>query len=92
MLYIVTTPEKATLAIQFATQTDAVLLTQSAVYLTNPKHAQHHVLNTSLCQVLALNIDLKARGIEQFVAQGVSSIDIDEFVDLTAKHLKSVSW
>ncbi|OIQ24157.1 sulfurtransferase complex subunit TusB [uncultured Vibrio sp.] len=92
MLYIVTKPENLPVVSKFAGSLDEVILTQSSVYLCNPKHFQHSLLDALSCPVYSLANDLQARGIEGLCAQAISIVNMDEFVDLTAKHDKSVSW
>ncbi|MGF1698679.1 sulfurtransferase complex subunit TusB [Vibrio lamellibrachiae] len=92
MLYIISKPENVMLAAQFTTDADELLLMQSAVYLSNPKHYQYILLKSLPCSISALVEDLQARGVEASVAHGIQVIDMDQFVDLTVKHTKSISW
>ncbi|MCK6265224.1 sulfurtransferase complex subunit TusB [Vibrio sp. ZSDE26] len=92
MLYILTHIEKLPIVLQFATKEDELLLTQSSVYMANPNHFLHTQLQSLPCPISVLNIDLQARGIDSYVSPKISVIDMDNFVDLTAKHSKSISW
>ncbi|MEZ9233655.1 sulfurtransferase complex subunit TusB [Vibrio amylolyticus] len=92
MLYIVTKSENLSVVSTFVTHLDEVVLTQSSVYLCNPKHFQHPLLESMGCPIYVLSNDLQARGVESLSAQAISIIDMEKFVDLTAKHDKSVSW
>ena len=92
MLYIITKSEHIALVAQLANNEDDVILTQSAVYLANPKHNQYPLLQSLSCSIYALSVDLKPEGLSRLLRKAFSMISMEEFVDLTVKHDKSISW
>ncbi|MDP2822526.1 MAG: sulfurtransferase complex subunit TusB [Sulfuritalea sp.] len=72
----------------------AILLIEDAVYAATRGDAAEARLRDALarCKVYALAPDLEARGMQDRVMEGVTTVDYGGFVDLVAEHKTCQSW
>jgi len=75
-------------------QGGAVLLIEDAVYAATKGNAAAAKLGTAMSQlkIYALAPDLEARGMQDRVMEGVTTVDYGGFVDLVAEHKNCQSW
>ena len=71
---------------------DEILLLEDAVITTVKDNHWQLCLEAKKDRIFVLEEDLKARGLENFVMDGIKSIDIQGFVELTEKHSTQISW
>ncbi len=82
-------------ALRAATGDDSILLLQEGVYAAATGHAALALLSSSqknTCVVYALDADLRARGLASRVASEITIVNDEEFVALTERHERTVSW
>ncbi|EJG0913220.1 sulfurtransferase complex subunit TusB [Vibrio parahaemolyticus] len=89
MLHIIKTVSALEDAFALYSEQDAVLLIEDAVYAANPQQAFSHVKHAT---VFALESDIQARGMANRISPSVTVVDYVGFVELTAKHDKSLTW
>ena len=72
----------------------AILLIEDAVYAATSGNEAEGRLRDALSRlkVYVLAPDLEARGMQQRVIEGVTSVDYGGFVDLVADHKNCQSW
>ena len=72
----------------------AILLIEDAVYAATSGNEAEGRLRDALSRlkVYVLAPDLEARGMQQRVIEGVTSVDYSGFVDLVADHKNCQSW
>ncbi|CUR53520.1 Protein TusB [Serratia symbiotica] len=78
--------------LRFVTKDDVILLLQDGVLsgLINNIHYKL-LLNTSI-SIYALEEDIKARGLMNFVSHKIIIIKYSNFVELTEKHYNQIAW
>ncbi|MFC3025122.1 sulfurtransferase complex subunit TusB [Vibrio zhugei] len=91
MLHIVKTMAKLPLALAYMQPEDGVLLIEEAVYAARTgctllTHTEQPML------VFVLQEDLEARGCVQGIHSSYHVVDMEGFVDLTVKYVKSITW
>lgn len=91
MLHIVKSLEKLKLVSRYLQPTDTLLLVENAIYASSPQ-AEYDAQIERAGQVFVLQEDLQARGWSEKVAPNMHIINRFEFVELTVKHSKSISW
>jgi tRNA 2-thiouridine synthesizing protein B len=70
-----------------------VLLFEDGVYAaTTGTRSAEAIANTDGISFAVLGPDLKARGVEGKLADGIKVVDYDGFVDLVAEHDKVHAW
>lgn len=80
------------LCLQVARESDCILLIQDAVYaLRNTDTSMGKLLASNKIAIKALSEDISARGITP-KGGSVDTIGYQDFVELTAKHQRSVTW
>lgn len=81
--------------LKVCTESDGILLLEDGVFgtLTNAPTAEElQMLIKRGVNVFALINDIKARGLEEKLAQNIKLIDYNEFVQLTLDHRCVQSW
>ena len=81
--------------LKVCTENDGILLLEDGVFgiLTSAPGAEElQILIKRGIKVFALINDIKARGLEEKVAQDIELIDYNEFVQLTLDHNCVQSW
>src|SRR6188474_2179712 len=81
--------------LKVCTESDGILLLEDGVFgtLTSAPGAEElQILIKRGVKVFALINDIKARGLEEKVAQDIELIDYNEFVQLTLEHNCVQSW
>jgi len=75
-------------------QSGAILLIEDGVYAATRGNEVEAKLRDALsrCKVYALAPDLDARGMQDRVMEGISTVDYGGFVDLVAEHKNCQSW
>lgn len=68
---------------------DVILFWQDGVILALQ---DSQILTKITCQCYALDQDLAARGLINFVDQKIKIINISQFVELTAKYYPQLAW
>ncbi|SJL85204.1 sulfurtransferase complex subunit TusB [Vibrio palustris] len=91
MLHIVKTMAKLPLVFACSQPEDSILLIEEAVYAARSGSA---LLNNYKTQafVFVLQEDLEARGCLQGIDSSYQVVDMEEFVGLTVKYVKSITW
>jgi tRNA 2-thiouridine synthesizing protein B len=98
MLHIVNKSpfEKRTLesCLRFKRKGSALLLIEDGVYAAADSNIAHDGINEALrdMPIYALAPDLKARGLQDRVIEGITLVDYGGFVDLVAEHKTNQSW
>ncbi|WP_194439709.1 sulfurtransferase complex subunit TusB [Vibrio fluminensis] len=69
---------------------DQLLLVEDAVYASNAQHPMFPILKS--LETFVLSADAQARGIQNRVSPSCTQVDFTQFVELTAKHSKSLTW
>ncbi|OOQ65415.1 sulfurtransferase complex subunit TusB [Vibrio parahaemolyticus] len=90
MLHIIKTVSALEDACALYSEQDAVLLIEDAVYAANPQHKAFSQIKHAA--VFALKSDIQARGMANRIGPSVTVVDYVGFVELTAKHDKSLTW
>lgn len=90
MLHIVKTQHAIHSVLLSVESGDAIILTEDAVYLANPRHQFHSLLNGH--SVSVLTADIIARGTQSLVGERLHQIDYTGFVELTEQHQSSLTW
>lgn len=90
MLHIIKTCQALNEAKLYATEQDAILLIEDAVYAANERHYAFPV--ACHAPLFALRSDLEARAITTLISPHIRVIGYDGFVDLTVTHSQSMTW
>ena len=76
-----------------AKEGSTVLLIEDGVYAaTAGTRSAEAIANTDGVTFAVLGPDMKARGVEGKIADGIKVVDYDGFVDLVAEHDKVHAW
>jgi tRNA 2-thiouridine synthesizing protein B len=80
--------------LRFTLPGQALLLTEDAVYAATTSAIQTSGIAAALgrLKVYVLAPDLQARGMDGRLAEGVTPVDYEGFVDLVAEHPTNQSW
>jgi tRNA 2-thiouridine synthesizing protein B len=81
-----------TRALSLVTEGDALLLIEEGVYAGAHKSAQETPVFGINAPIYALKDDIMARGINDLLSKHIRSITDEQFVELTCKYQKTVSW
>ncbi len=90
MLHIIKTISALEDAVLLCSEQDAILLIEDAVYAANPQHQAFSKVKHN--KVFALQSDSQARGMVNRISPSVTVVSYSGFVELTAKHDKSLTW
>lgn len=90
MLHIIKTVSALEDAFALCGEQDDILLIEDAVYAANPQHQAFSQVKHS--NVYVLESDIQARGMTNRISPSVTVVDYVGFVELTAKHDKSLTW
>lgn len=97
MLHIVKHYTSLAEVVALASQGDALLLVEDAVYAAIPNHKSHTLVLESTLPVYLLQPDLSARGLPHLTLDNpldgrYKLIDFSGFVSLTVAHATSMTW
>ena len=75
-------------AMRFLQANDAVLLTEDGVYGAQSGHKHSDIIKNAMVknEVYVLGPDVKARGLDGKLLDGVKTVDYEGYVDLVEKH------
>lgn len=91
MLHIVKRLEQLIWLPRYVKSDDSLLLVEQAVYASK-LHSPYYRYLPSVGSIYALEEDLVARGWLEASAEQIRIINIAEFVEMTVKIEKSISW
>ncbi len=90
MLHIIKTVSALEDAVALSGEQDDILLIEDAVYVANPQHQAFSPVKH--CKISVLESDVQARGIANRISPSVTVVGYSGFVELTARHDKSLTW
>ncbi|MGF1753305.1 sulfurtransferase complex subunit TusB [Vibrio makurazakiensis] len=91
MLHIVKSLDKLTLVLDLLIDGDELILTENSVYAALPNHDYFSRMQ-SINSVSVLEADVQSRGLQNLVANSITQVDFETFVDLTIYNVKSITW
>lgn len=90
-LHLVTTLNKLSIVTALYSHEDDIVLLEDCVYLSVQKDDEMRLLE-AFGTVHYLENDLQARGLKISASNKIKILKISDLVELTEKHLKSITW
>lgn len=80
------------LNIELLNSDDAVLFWQDGVILSLKSSSLLTDIHTKTTQLYALDLDLKARGLDELVSDSITIVTLDQVVKLTEQYYPQIAW